>query len=160
MNKTLKLYSRGDLLWPCTYADKNMAILNFLNSTGFTVHSNCRLECDRTEFTVDVDFEVPEEPQDIETLDDVRAFFNPSMKIKIPNYFWQSSDIRDMRKVKSILLFMARSKYRFKIENNIGDDTTEITLGIEGGGQWVDISSFEEFYDQVSKVLNEPFRYD
>ena len=115
MNKTLKLHSRGDLLWPCAHADRNMAILNFLNGTGFTVHSDCHLECDRTEFIVNVDFEVPEEPQDIETLDDVRAFFNPSMKIKISNNFWQSSDIRDIRKVRSILLFMARSEYRFKI---------------------------------------------
>ena len=82
------------------------------------------------------------------------------MKIKISNNFWQSSDIRDMRKVKSILLLMARSEYQFKIENNIEDDTTEITLGTGGDGEWIEISSFEEFYDQAFKVLNEPFRYD
>ena len=82
------------------------------------------------------------------------------MKIKIANNFWESSDIRYMREVKSILLFMARSKYRFRIENNIGDDTTEITFGNGSNREWINVVSYDEFYNQISKVSNEQQRFN
>ena len=89
MNKELKLHFRGDLgleIFGETKEEEKL-ILNFLGGTGYPTEREYRLPCDDTIITVNVDFEVPEESQDIETLDDVKALFPHLVDDPIHEFF-------------------------------------------------------------------------
>ena len=80
MNKTLKLHFQGDLGVGSLeeIKEEEKLILDFLAETRYPRGREYRLMCGDP-VTIDVDFEVPEEPQIIRTLGDVKALFPHSV---------------------------------------------------------------------------------